>query len=54
MKKVCRVCKEEYDFCPSCLKNRPYLEKFCSLQCREEYIKKQEELISNKQKQQVN
>ena len=42
MQRVCRNCKKEYSYCPSCAEKRPYLNRFCSLKCREEFIKKQE------------
>jgi len=41
MEKECRNCREKYYFCVSCLATRPYLQKFCSLKCKMEFLEKQ-------------
>jgi len=42
MTKVCRNCKKEYNFCPSCILQRNYLQKFCSIKCKNDFEEKKQ------------
>ena len=43
MEKECRNCREKYNFCVSCVLTRPYIQRFCSLKCKMEFLEKRKE-----------